>query len=209
MAKKTVQRDKKEKLLEAAVKLFVKKGYENTSLKDLAKAVGIQAPGVYYYFKSKKDILNELADISWQRYREMVIDEVRAVSDPEEQVRTLIRQMIIFQFKMGDQSLLFDDPIPVVRTLPKYRQYAAEAQSFRQNLVRDFAESKGLDERINISVLTFTLFQLVRGVRIRLEFYEGFNVEDAINHITCFFFHGCYGFKPNIGTKSASSPRTT
>jgi AcrR family transcriptional regulator len=160
MAKKTVQRDKKEKLLEAAVKLFVKKGYENTSLKDLAKAVGIQAPGVYYYFKSKKDILNELADISWQRYREMVIDEVRAVSDPEEQVRTLIRQMIIFQFKMGDQSLLFDDPIPVVRTLPKYRQYAAEAQSFRQNLVRDFAESKGLDERINISVLTFTLFQL-------------------------------------------------
>jgi TetR/AcrR family transcriptional regulator, cmeABC operon repressor len=196
MAKKPVTQTKKEKLIEAAIKLFVKKGYERTSLKDLAKAVGIQAPGVYYYFKSKEEILSEIVDSSWEKYRELVMDKVRQVEDPEEQVKMLIRLMIAFQLDMGETSLLFDDPIPAVKALPNYREHVQEGKLFRQELVRQFAETKGLDKRININVLTFALFQLVTGVRKRLELWKGHSVEELTDHIINLFFYGCYGFGP-------------
>jgi AcrR family transcriptional regulator len=50
---------KKRELLEYAEKLFVEKGYEQTSIDDILKASGISKGGFYHYFKSKEDILSE------------------------------------------------------------------------------------------------------------------------------------------------------
>ncbi len=55
-------------ILDAAVHLFVKNGFEGTSIDELARGAGIGKGTVYTYFKTKKDILrafceNELAYI--------------------------------------------------------------------------------------------------------------------------------------------------
>ena len=50
---------KKRELLEYAEKLFLEKGYEQTSIDDILKASGISKGGFYHYFKSKEDILSE------------------------------------------------------------------------------------------------------------------------------------------------------
>lgn len=48
---------KREAVLNAAAKLFCERGYERTSLSDLAEMLNITKPTVYYYFPSKDDIL--------------------------------------------------------------------------------------------------------------------------------------------------------
>ncbi|GAA1107778.1 TetR family transcriptional regulator [Kribbella jejuensis] len=45
-----------------ALELFTKKGYEATSLREIADELGIQKPSLYYHFKGKEDILRALLD---------------------------------------------------------------------------------------------------------------------------------------------------
>ncbi len=48
---------KKERIAQAATDIFLKKGYKNTSLQDIAQVVGITKAGIYHYFKEKEEIL--------------------------------------------------------------------------------------------------------------------------------------------------------
>jgi AcrR family transcriptional regulator len=50
----------KEQILDTALKYFAEKGYENTSLEEIAKDTGITKPAVYYYFKNKKALYNDI-----------------------------------------------------------------------------------------------------------------------------------------------------
>ncbi len=55
--RKRANRDTYEEILEAAAHSFSRNGYDGTSLAEIAKAVGIKTPALYYHFKSKNEIL--------------------------------------------------------------------------------------------------------------------------------------------------------
>ena len=50
---------KKDELVEIAEKLFLEKGYEETSVDDILNASGLSKGGFYHYFKSKEEVLAE------------------------------------------------------------------------------------------------------------------------------------------------------
>jgi AcrR family transcriptional regulator len=53
-------RERKKEFLDIARKLFFTKGYEQTSVDEIIKEVGLSKGSFYYYFKSKEDLLDEL-----------------------------------------------------------------------------------------------------------------------------------------------------
>src|SRR5690606_35292686 len=50
------------KLLQEAARLFRRKGYERTTVRDLANAVGIQSGSIFHHFKSKEEILRSVME---------------------------------------------------------------------------------------------------------------------------------------------------
>jgi AcrR family transcriptional regulator len=50
---------------DAALRLFIKKGYSVTSIRDIAAEVGINSATLYHYFPSKYDILIDIVAASW------------------------------------------------------------------------------------------------------------------------------------------------
>ena len=52
----------RDKIVSAASKLFAKKGYENTTIKDIAKLVRIGKSTVFYYFQNKESILESIIE---------------------------------------------------------------------------------------------------------------------------------------------------
>ncbi len=46
---------KKETLLSGIAKLFYEQGYEKTSIRDIARSLGLPNSAFYYYFKTKQD----------------------------------------------------------------------------------------------------------------------------------------------------------
>jgi AcrR family transcriptional regulator len=57
----------KNAILDEAKKSFSQKGYRATTLEDLTKKFGTSKPSIYYYFKSKNEILSELHSIAFSQ----------------------------------------------------------------------------------------------------------------------------------------------
>src|SRR6266850_4059339 len=73
-----------------AAQIFRERGYDATSVSDIARALGITKAGLYHYFESKEALLFEITAYGLDRVRDDVIVPVRAVRDPEERLRQLI-----------------------------------------------------------------------------------------------------------------------
>ena len=57
MTKKESKEKRIKDITDAAMEIFLKKGYENTTMESIAKKAGISKGGLYHYFKSKDMIL--------------------------------------------------------------------------------------------------------------------------------------------------------
>lgn len=53
----------REKILYAAISLFAKNGYSSTSIRNIAKEVGIKASSIYNHFPSKEAIMDSIIDL--------------------------------------------------------------------------------------------------------------------------------------------------
>ncbi len=64
-----------ERILEVSTKLFMEKGYENTSLQDILTELGDLTKGaIYHHFKSKEDIFDAVASRLGKKNAEIFID---------------------------------------------------------------------------------------------------------------------------------------
>jgi AcrR family transcriptional regulator len=79
------------RLLRAAAHLFLTRGYAQTTVRDLAREVGILSGSIFHHFDSKEEILeavmNEVSVLSAQR----MSDAFERVRSPLDGVRALIR----------------------------------------------------------------------------------------------------------------------
>lgn len=59
--------DLKKKILDAARELFLKNGYEATSMRKIASAIGISPTAIYLYYKDKSDVMHALHSEGFQQ----------------------------------------------------------------------------------------------------------------------------------------------
>ncbi|GIO44407.1 TetR/AcrR family transcriptional regulator [Paenibacillus apis] len=74
-----------DKILEASWELLGEEGLEKFSLRRLADRLGIQAPSLYWYFKSKQDLYQRLAN----QVSKIILEEFQAEGDWKEQLAEL------------------------------------------------------------------------------------------------------------------------
>lgn len=58
----TRRSDTRERIQRTALDLFVARGYEKTSLREIAEQLGVTKAALYYHFKTKEDILRAISD---------------------------------------------------------------------------------------------------------------------------------------------------
>jgi AcrR family transcriptional regulator len=73
-----------------AAQIFRDRGYDATSVSDIARALGITKAGLYHYFESKEALLFEITSYGLDRVRDEVILPARAVRDPEARLRQMV-----------------------------------------------------------------------------------------------------------------------
>lgn len=71
--------ERRNEIIETAGKLFEEKGYEQTQVQDIVNEIGVAKGLFYYYFKSKDEVMEELAD----RYADEIIDAVNKLIDKD------------------------------------------------------------------------------------------------------------------------------
>jgi AcrR family transcriptional regulator len=84
--------DSRQEILRTAARLFQQRGYDATSMNDVAAALKLSKGGLYHHFQGKDEILFEIMNHAMEITEERVLAPVRGIADPEERLRALIRR---------------------------------------------------------------------------------------------------------------------
>jgi len=79
--------DKRRLLLDAAVRVFARKGYHAARVGDIAEEAGVAYGLLYHYFDSKDDVLRSVFRETWRALIETIRSVEESADSPREQLR--------------------------------------------------------------------------------------------------------------------------
>lgn len=194
MTRANVQRAK---ILEQAEKFFWEKGYDKTTIKDIAGASGFEAGNIYYYFPSKEAILYAMLSGQMQELNSSIEHlEKDEYTDPLEQLRTLIIEHM--KLTLGPwriSGMLFD--MELKSLLPAHRKQVIELRDTYDGILRKVIQrgvNKGLFcADLNVSVTANHIASMI--VRSRLWFsHKGeLSRDETVDELCKFVMYGLCG----------------
>src|SRR5580658_10791718 len=82
--------DKRERILDAAVRVFAKKGFYATRVSEVAKAAGVADGTIYLYFKSKDELLVSLFEDRVERLLAFLEADLPRAGSASDKLRRII-----------------------------------------------------------------------------------------------------------------------
>ncbi len=95
MARKTKEqaRETRQHILDVALRLFSQQGVSSTSLAEIAKAAGVTRGAIYWHFKNKSDLFNEIWALSESSISDLEIEyRVKFPDDP----LSVLREILVY-----------------------------------------------------------------------------------------------------------------
>ena len=102
MKKTTIEKRRKE-IFEAALNVFSEKGFDKTTLDEVADKVGISKPAIYLYFNSKEDLFFSMI---YDRVKDIEY-ELNEIIKMEDHAIKKIEALIVFKIKFYKKNLRF------------------------------------------------------------------------------------------------------
>ncbi|MBW1782273.1 MAG: TetR/AcrR family transcriptional regulator [Deltaproteobacteria bacterium] len=90
----------RKKIIDAASALYVKKGFNATSIQEISEASGVSLPVTYHYVKQKSAIMRMIMEDVLNIFRENLLRMIHGIDDPEERLAIAAR----LYFKVVDQQ---------------------------------------------------------------------------------------------------------
>jgi AcrR family transcriptional regulator len=153
MARDTVV-DSRQDILRTAARLFQQRGYDATSMNDVAAALKLSKGGLYHHFQSKDEILFEIMDHAMQITQERVLNPVRGIADPEDRLRALIRLHIEVVLSPRDREItvMLHENHPLPPALRKrINSRKKEYVHFLENLMAEVQEKARHQTKTKVS----------------------------------------------------------
>lgn len=99
------------RLLAAAVKLFARRGFHGTGIRDLATESGLSSATLYHYMGTKEALLALLMETSLGRLNSGADDITANIGDPVQCVAMLVRMHVITHALSKDSSAVVDNEL--------------------------------------------------------------------------------------------------
>lgn len=84
----------KQRVIQAANRLFYRRGYNNTSFTDIVESSGVPRGNIYYYFKTKEEILQAALNHRMRIIENMLKEWDSKYSLPQDRLKRFVRVMI-------------------------------------------------------------------------------------------------------------------
>nr|WP_320026445.1 TetR/AcrR family transcriptional regulator [uncultured Acetobacterium sp.] len=128
MATVSLKREsKKEVILENAKQLFSEKGYDGTSMDEIAQRTGVPKSLIYYHFKCKEELLNAIVFKFFDAYDQLLREDgadskerANSYFDYLEKNSDFLRIILVESLKRGDKS------VPIFKVLKPLMTYQGE-----------------------------------------------------------------------------------
>ncbi len=190
----TVKDKSKNQILEAALHVFVKKGYAETRMDDIVESSGLSKGAIYHHYSSKKDLFLSLIDYWEVNSFPNFLDNDYSKLSASDKLRNVITEIVntyknkkfVFLAELEFWSLANHDKDVRKKTKSLYNKLL----SFFKNIVHDGIESKEFKD-INVEVAALSIMTSIQGV-IWFSIFEETSVsaEEYLNDVIEFIIHG-------------------
>jgi AcrR family transcriptional regulator len=141
------ERDRRTRaIFDTAARVLCQAGYEKASIRDIAQATGMTGAGLYYYFKSKEELLFIILDGYMDNLLQGVEELTQRLEDPEErlkayidfQVQTYCQDVARSKLIIHDENCLSGQWLQTLKD--KQRRYLA----YWRDTLAAYCQKKGL-----------------------------------------------------------------
>ena len=133
----TGSEEKRRQILDAAVRVFARKGFHTSRVGDIAEEAGVAHGLLYHYFASKDEVLETVFRENWA----VLLDRIQAVEDSGEPARDQLRHVAAILLRTW-----LHEP-DVVRVLVREIARSPEVQGRIGELVKPIASIRRIIER--------------------------------------------------------------
>lgn len=145
----TLVDERRKNIIKCSATLFLKKGYDRTSMRELAKVLGVSTGGLYHYIGSKSDILQlhiNLARVIREQNLQTIRKKIKNLS-PTEALRESIKMYlqladeyqdnynflnhVVVNLSPSDRHMLYDDDNQILAYFERLLINGVEAGEFK------------------------------------------------------------------------------
>jgi len=158
-------RARTEEILEAAAEVFTEKGFDATSMNDIAKAVDLTKAGLYHYIRGKQGLLHAIMDFAMDAIEMQVVEPARAIDDPVERLRTILSNHIHLFDKYGTHVTILIDEVSALT--PAHREHIVKRKrgylDFMRSTLQELKDA-GKMRNLNVSITALNMLSTVVGM---------------------------------------------
>jgi TetR/AcrR family fatty acid metabolism transcriptional regulator len=160
--------DKHERILNAAVRVFAKKGFHGTRVAEIAKAAGVADGTIYLYFQSKDDVLVSLFEDRVERLLTYMRDELPKCPGAAAKLRRIIElQLGLLE---GERELAEVITVILRQSSKLMKEYAApKFNAYLEAVAKVVAEGQAAGEfrqDVSPSLVARAIFGALDGVAL-------------------------------------------
>ncbi len=150
--------NRKEQIFDAGARLFAEKGYERTSLQEVADALGVTKPALYYYYRSKEDLLFEIMSFCIDRVTDDLEEVGASAGPPSQRLAAFIHRYVHFFADHPHELTLLSTELDSLTgdlreaIVTKQRRNLAAIRSIVTELLEE-GESRDLDPTVSAFAL--------------------------------------------------------
>jgi len=148
-------------IIDAAAEIFHRNGYADTSVQDVAEAVGILKGSLYYYIDSKEDLLYRVL-LEVHEDAGGILEQISAMTDvtPLERIAAYVKRHVEYNVRnvtkvavyYHDFDLLSEDRRETIR------QHRRQYERFLENLIREAQAAGEVAPDADPRVLAYCMF---------------------------------------------------
>lgn len=148
----------KDKITEHSILLFEKKGFCETSIRDIVHVLGVTKGTFYYYFSSKEQLLMEIHDhyiTSLLKRQHRIINN--DTSSPKEKITEIISLLIFDIVENGPSSRVYFREIRHLaeENIKTIKQKREQFRLIVENIVQQGIDQKEFKEDLRADIITF------------------------------------------------------
>ena len=135
---------RRKEFIAAARELFVEKGFDQTSVSDITNRVGMSHGSFFYYFKSKKGVMEEVINDNLTSWKDFMLDLVA-----NEEMNALKKMQIIFGMTIKSRKAKqnINEFFQKEGNAVMYREHRKKSREIVVPLITQIVE-QGVDEGI-------------------------------------------------------------
>lgn len=152
----------RERIEQAALELFLERGYAGTPLRLIAQAADVTTPALYWHYKSKDDLCFTVLAQQYQTFSDLVMAAIDG-GGPEERLHAYVEAFVGSQLRRrtGQNKLGFDQ---LVASLPEaHRSGIARVQRPLLDSLRELLKSgvsAGVFDLTDVTVTSFAILSM-------------------------------------------------